>query len=152
MPLLCISRKAMEGLIVLEQSMSLQWFTVIDSCSSGNRSPNIGHQLIVWSTIRYGIRIVRESWRSNEISKKFLHFFRRQLRSIHWGRLSWVRGITWMGTGGMLVIIVRTESQKANVWVIRVRDTLRAGRPGAVTPWRGTRGPMPLRWRRPRGW
>ena len=57
-----------------------------------------------------------------------------------------------MGTGGMLIIIVRPESQKANVWVIRVRVTLQASRPGALTSWGDTIGPVPFRWRRPRGW
>ena len=52
----------------------------------------------------------------------------------------------------MLIIIVRPESQKANVWVIRVRVTLHADRPGAVTSWGDTSGPVPFRWRRPRGW
>ena len=57
-----------------------------------------------------------------------------------------------MGTGGMLIIIVRPESQKANVRVIRVRVTFQASRPGAVTSWGETIGPVPFRWRRPRWW
>ena len=35
---------------------------------------------------------------------------------------------------------------------MRLRDTLRAGGPGAVTTRRHTTGPMSLRWRRPGGW
>ena len=57
-----------------------------------------------------------------------------------------------MGTGGMLIIIVRPESQKANVRVIWARVTFQARRPGAVTSWGDTIGPVPFRWRRPRWW
>ena len=85
-------------------------------------------------------------------SSKSFCTFSADNRVIHWGRLSWSRRVTWMGTGGMLIIIVRPESQQVNVRVIWMRVTFQASRPGAVTSWGDTIGPVPFRWRWPRWW